>query len=396
MQKKYVRAVAIAISVLMTLSVLAGVLYPIVYASETEELQERLELAQNNLDNLGEELDRIEDEIASIEQSKQNTYAELKLLDTQIANLTEQISIITTVIDGLTEDIAVQEQLLEAAEKALLEQYELYKTRMRVMYEAGEASTLEILFSSDDFFDMLSKVEITNQIMEYDKNLYHDFQENVRLVEEAKAKLEADKAAQEEHKADLDASKASLESSVSAAEQMIKSLVAKQEESEEAQAEMYRQEELAAQAVAQLARELASSKIYVGGDFGWPLPMTYTDISSPYGYRTHPVTGVKNSFHYGTDFPAPGGTPIYTANTGEVIIAQFNSSYGYYVAVDHGGGKVTLYAHMSQMACSVGDTVVKGETIGYVGTTGSSTGNHLHYEIRINGEQVDPMSYYGG
>lgn len=126
--------------------------------------------------------------------------------------------------------------------------------------------------------------------------------------------------------------------------------------------------------------------------FCWPTP-GYTTITSPYGYRIHPITG-KLKFHSGVDIGAPGGTPIVAVADGTVTISVYSSSYGNYVEIDHGGGVRTRYAHMSKRLCKVGDTVTQGETIGLVGSTGNSTGNHCHFEVRINGTTYDPMQYF--
>lgn len=126
--------------------------------------------------------------------------------------------------------------------------------------------------------------------------------------------------------------------------------------------------------------------------FCWPTP-GYTTVTSPYGYRIHPITG-KLKFHSGVDIGAKGGTPIVAAADGTVTISVYSNSYGNYVEIDHGGGVRTRYAHMSKRLCKVGDTVTQGETIGLVGSTGNSTGNHCHFEVRINGTTYDPMQYF--
>ncbi len=126
--------------------------------------------------------------------------------------------------------------------------------------------------------------------------------------------------------------------------------------------------------------------------FCWPTP-GYTKITSPYGYRIHPITG-QLKFHSGIDIGAAGGTPTVAAMDGTVTISVYSNSYGNYVEIDHGGGVRTRYAHMSRRLCTVGDSVTQGETIGLVGSTGNSTGNHCHFEVRINGTTYDPMQYF--
>ena len=139
----------------------------------------------------------------------------------------------------------------------------------------------------------------------------------------------------------------------------------------------------------------ASSVVYNGnGQFGWPLPgySVGSGSGSKFGMRVHPVTGVYK-LHTGVDIPAPSGTPIYAAEAGKVITASYKGAYGNCVIIDHGGSYSTLYGHQSRIAVSVGETVSRGQVIGYVGTTGYSTGNHLHFEVRVNGTPQNPLSY---
>ena len=159
---------------------------------------------------------------------------------------------------------------------------------------------------------------------------------------------------------------------------------------------IYQETEAAAAAVTDLIRDLLASSdstISFGGSFFWPLPSNWTYVSSEFGYRTHPIYG-DYRFHSGIDIPASSGTSIYAAADGKIILAEFISGYGNTVMVDHGDGVVSLYGHMSGYGSfGVGSYVVGGDTIGYVGTTGASTGNHLHFEVRLDGSAVSPWNY---
>lgn len=388
MKQKHVKMVAIAISAMMLLSILAGILSP-VFAYENE-----LEQAQAELEEIERQAAAIEAELDQLAISKSNTYAQIEALDRQIETVNSQINATMKVIEELAEDIEVQEQLLAEAIVQLNEQYELFKTRMRVMYENGDASYLEILLSSSNFFDMLSNIEITNQIMQYDQDLFDSYTENAKQVEAAKLKLEEDKAEEEEQKASLDAQYQTLSASQAQSEKILSNLIAEEAEAEEMLLDAKAAEDEMIELVAELAKKLAGTDKYVGGELAWPLSLSYTSVSSPFGYRTHPVTGQAYSFHSGIDLPAPSGTEIKAANAGEIIVSTYSSGYGNYVMVDHGGGIVTLYAHMSKRNANVGDVVVKNQVIGYVGTTGMSTGNHLHFEVIVDGNHIDPMSYF--
>jgi murein DD-endopeptidase MepM/ murein hydrolase activator NlpD len=207
--------------------------------------------------------------------------------------------------------------------------------------------------------------------------------------------LEATEAELEASKTELDERKAELDTQITAAQQLVAEITAEESEYTAAKAELEAQEEAVTKQINQLLAQLAAQNTTVVSESGylWPLP-GYTSISSYFGYRTHPVTGQVNSFHGGIDIPAPKNTKILASRSGQVIISAYNSSYGNYVVLNHGNNQVTLYAHMNSRAVSVGDTVKQGQVIGYVGTTGSSTGYHLHFEVRINGTQVNPLQFF--
>ena len=166
------------------------------------------------------------------------------------------------------------------------------------------------------------------------------------------------------------------------------------EESQEAYEEMLALSNEIAKEIRQIQAANAASGTggHGTGVFTWPLPSQYRSVSSPYGMRTHPTTGVYK-MHTGIDLPAPSGTPIYAADDGVVIMARRNGAYGNCVIIDHGNNIATLYGHMSRIGTSNGASVKKGDVIGYVGTTGASTGNHLHFEVRKNGNHTSPWNY---
>lgn len=385
--RKHIRSLAMVLSVFMVFTASVVTFAPIAKATQSE-----LEAAELALEELKEESARLEAELESLVAEQAKAYTEKEALENQIANMIELITATELVIEELEKDIEVQTANLEAAEIKMENQYETFKTRIRVMYEGGNSTYLDIILASNSFMDMLSNYEIAKQIMDSDLSLFDEYTENARIVEQAKIALEENKLSQEEHKESLSYTKAQLDTDLAKVEVLMAQLEADEEAKLDALASASDAEDAMSEEIAELARQLAqSTTTYIGGEFLWP---TAGSITSYFGMRTHPITGEPSTMHKGIDIGAPGGQAILAANTGTVIVSTYSSSYGNYVMIDHGGGMVTTYAHMSQRLCSVGDVMVKGETIGLVGSTGWSTGNHLHFEIIKDGEHQDPMGYF--
>ena len=232
--------------------------------------------------------------------------------------------------------------------------------------------------------------------MEADRRMYDQYSTAREQSEEIQAEYQDVLGRLEEKNAEYELEKAELEKRIEEASQLIVEL----EEEIEHNTELYLQvvaEEQALEAniqqlIAEFERQEAAKNIQSTGTYIWPLP-GYTPGTRTYGYRTHPIYGDMR-FHSGQDIGAPSGTSIIAADSGVVSYCGWNGGYGNCVMINHGGGRVTLYAHMSAYNCSYGQTVNQGDTIGYVGSTGVSTGPHLHFEVRINGATVDPMQYF--
>lgn len=368
----------------------------------------------NKLAEIKTQKAEVERQLAAYQKDKEAYAGQIGTLNNKI-NLTEQqIAATEEVIQELTRSIAETNEELAKAEEKLAEKQALFETRIRVMYENGETSYMEVLLNSDSFSDMLSNMEIVSQIMEYDKNVVTEVQQMRDSIEQMKEKLESDHKQQKEHKGSLEAGKHELEadkaklktmmeqveSNMDSARKLAAQMDAEREQINAEIAELSRREAEAARKRTQEEKRKAAQQnsssshtaVFSGGSMRWPCP-NYSYISSEFGARVHPITGEWQSGHKGIDIASGKGNPILAAKSGTVVKSYLSSSYGNYVVVSHGGGLMTAYAHMSKRMVSVGDTVSAGQQIGTVGSTGNSTGNHLHFEVYVDGAVVNPMDY---
>ena len=261
------------------------------------------------------------------------------------------------------------------------------------MYENGDISYLEILFESDGLSDLYTRMYIIETIVEHDNKLITEYKERITQIEEAKKTIEVEMEEQVEARKILDEKQGLIKVRQDEQDAIVKSLSGDINELKRQEAEMIKAErQIQAQINAALSSSGQKSVTYTGsGKFILPLA-SYTRISSPYGYRIHPITGTRK-LHSGIDYAAPAGTPIYAADDGVVLTSGWINGYGYTITVNHGSGIVTLYAHCSSLIATAGQKVTKGQTIARVGTTGNSTGNHLHFEVKVNGVAQDPNKY---
>ena len=259
---------------------------------------------------------------------------------------------------------------------------------------------MEVFFDSESFGEMLNKADYIEMLSGYDRKKLDEYVEYANYVALCKESLEEEKSVLDEAKAAQEEEEASLNELIATKEQEIYQ-VSSDIQNKEAAIKEY-EADIAAQnetisalekAVAEERARLAAEqgRKYDGGVFTWPAP-SYTRISDDYGNRMHPVLGIQK-FHNGIDMAAPGGTPILAAYDGKVVAADYSSSMGNYVMIDHGDSLYTIYMHASALYVSKGQEVSKGAKIAAVGTTGRSTGNHLHFSVRLNGSYVNPWSY---
>ena len=373
------------------------------YAVTNESIrkkEEEIAAAKKEVSSLKSNLTDVEALKKELEQSKNDLAAYVVQLDNELSGIQAKIEQYNTLITEKEEQIVETTEELNEAVKQQEEQYESMKQRIKFMYEKGDTFYLELLFSSDGFSDMANKADYIEALSQYDKNKLDEYVETKEMVQLCKEKLEAEKEVLDEAKVAVEAEEANVSALISQTEEQIvsvssdistKEAAIKEYEAMIAQenAEIAALEKAVAEEKARLEAEQA--RVYNGGVFAWPCP-SYKRISDEYGNRIHPILGTQQ-FHNGLDMAAPGGSPILAAYDGDVVAAAYNGSMGNYIMIDHGSGLYTIYMHCSALHVSKGQTVSKGQKIAAVGSTGRSTGNHLHFSVRLNGSYVSPWNY---
>ena len=392
-----VAALAAFLALMMLLPMFTMVLEA-AQAADTSELEQQIREYQKQQADLAAQIKDLDRQLKSIAGDKAQALEQKRLLDRQISAKVQEIQ--------STESIIAQYDALIADEQAKLEdtqakeeiQYELFCKRVRAMEEAGTVSYWSILLDSADFADLLDRATFVSEIMEADNKIMDDLAALRKSIEAQKAELETSRADQQTQRDALVAQKKELDAKEADAAALVQKIQSQESEYQSSRDALKREEEeVEAQIIKkqkEIQAKIAAGQISFdpGTGWQWPVPGRYK-ITSTFGPRIHPITGLPGN-HTGTDVAAPKGTAILAARGGVVTISTYNNSYGNYVVVQHDNGIATLYAHMSSRAVSEGQIVTQGQTLGYVGSTGSSTGNHLHLEFRVNGKRQDALNYY--
>lgn len=408
MKKKAISIVCIILAFLMMLTLVVSVMGSLgalaaggqdqidALEQQKSELQSQQASIQTNIDDLVAQQADVIDQKAAMDEKNELARQEIELIN-------EQIDVYT----GLIQDKAEELEKAEAAEQA---QYDLYCKRVRAMEEEGSYTYLDILFQCRSLSDVLSAIDMISEIMDSDKRLFEEYKAARETTEQVKAEYEATLEQLGEKQETLEAEKADLEEQIAAAVEVINKLqddidAAKAEYAKAAAAEaaaqasinaiiaqMQAEEEAARQEAAQNNQQYTGTGSTATGTYIWPCPSS-TYVTSAFGMREHPLFGDERP-HSGIDIAGSAGSEVLAADSGTVAVATYSSSYGNYVTIYHSNGDYTLYAHMSSLAVSAGQSVTQGDVIGYVGSTGWATGPHLHFEIRVNGSTVDPLSYF--
>ncbi|MBO5057794.1 MAG: peptidoglycan DD-metalloendopeptidase family protein [Lachnospiraceae bacterium] len=405
--KRCKKALCLLLSLFLVLA--AGVKYQnTAYASELtndsiKQKEEEIQKAKEEKKSLQSGLTNVKELKKQLEASKTNLANYIEELDANLASIQAKIDELKTMISQKEEEIEQKTVELEEAVATQEAQYEAMKARIKFMYEKGDVLYLELVFQSESFGEMLNKAEYIEMLSAYDRKMLDEYVEQAEYVALCKEGLEEEKGVLEEAKKSVEAEEASLNELIAAKEQEITAVSSdiktKEAAIAEYEAEIASQNETIAaleKAVAEEKAKLAEeqNRKYDGGIFTWPAP-SYTRISDEYGYRMHPTLGIEK-FHNGIDMAAPGGSPILAAYDGKVVAAAYSSSMGNYIMIDHGDSLYTIYMHASALYVSKGTEVRKGDKIAAVGSTGRSTGNHLHFSVRLNGNYVNPRNYLGG
>ncbi|MBO4783200.1 MAG: peptidoglycan DD-metalloendopeptidase family protein [Lachnospiraceae bacterium] len=363
-----------------------------------KEKEAAISSARNEKNALAKGKTDVEKIKQSLEKSKADLSQYVTELDAQVVTIEDKIL-------DLKGQIAVKEKEIEQTKKDLEDaiatkdyQYECMKKRVKAIYEQGDNFYLELLLNSNGLGDFLNQMDYIEDLSKYDDRMFKEYQETVEYVtlceeqlEEEESLLQATKKAAEDEQAAVEALISEKEAEIAAVQDEI---VDQERAIREYEAEIAEQNATISELeriVAQEKKALENMRVYDGGAFCWPCP-AYKYVSSDFGNRIHPTLKI-NLFHNGVDLAAPAGSNILAAYDGEVVSASYTGAMGNYVMIDHGGGLYTVYMHASKLNVSEGQEVKRGDVIAFVGSTGRSTGNHLHFSVRSNGEYVSPWNY---
>ena len=399
-QKKILAVLAILLAVLMLLPTISMIVTSVDAITEAD-----INKLKNEAAALEQKRQGLSGQLSALKGNLNTAYNRKKLVEQEINVVNDQITNIENLIAQYDQLIAQAEIDLANAQEAEAIHFKNFCQRVRVMEEQGTVTYWQILFRSADFTDLLDRAMIISETVEYDNAVMASLKQARIDVENTKATLETARAEQMGAKATLDAYKVELSNKEAEIKGLLRELEAEKSEYEsdihELDAQIEAMDAEIAKKQKELEAQIAASKVQInyGSGYMWPLDGNYV-ITSLFGPRNHPITG-KYSNHGGTDVRANYGTKIKAARGGVVMTSEYHWSYGNYVVVVHDNGTSTLYAHMSKRAVKAGQTVTQGQVLGYVGSTGSSTGNHLHYEIRTTNSsgklvRVDALKYYKG
>lgn len=438
--KTVISIIAIILAILMALSLVVSVLPTIANAEVT---QEDIDELQAEKEALAKKSGSLQEEIKELKALESTALEQKRALAEQIEYAQEQIELTSEQIELYNQMIASKKAEVDAAKEVEEIQLEKYRSRIRAMEENGKIGVLGVILQSSSLSELLTAIDDIQLVMESDKLLEDQYIEAREKHEEKLGEFQKEKALYDAKKEELEEEEKALNTQIEETNAMLEELAAQIEEAEAAYEAALRAEAAAAASVSNLlqqyyAEQLAANIAAQGpvdngtagaetpaGETGsteagntdtgtttggstvatassgfiWPVPgMPFgMRITSRYGNRYHPISG-KYTFHTGIDIDGYNmqGSPVVASAGGVVAIAGYDGGYGNYVVIDHGGGIATLYAHLCSISVSKGQSVSQGQTVGGIGTTGSSTGVHCHFEVRVNGSTVDPLGYLPG
>ena len=436
------------LALVLVLGLAAGFLPTSADAASSSELKQQLNALKQQKSNLEAEIRNLRNQISENSSEIENMVAEKNVIDQEIFLLYQQIDNINNQIATYSMLIADKQEELVAAEANYAELLEDNKERIQAMEEEGEVTYWSVLFQANNFADLLDRLNMVQEIAAADKRRLDALNEAAKVVADAKAVLEEEKVGLEETKQTLDDTQQELEAKREEADELLVELVNRGMEYEAlvAMSESAKEQPLldiakkedgdddssyrewlatsippttnrkghseteatmattpttdtepgdtttATEPEETKATEATVPETTAPATVTWRVPISYTAVTSRFGPRTAPTAGAS-TYHYGVDLAAPKGRPIYATRSGTVSIATYDSSCGYYVQINHGDGYKSIYMHMTNYVVSKGQTVSQGQVIGYCGSTGISTGYHLHFGISKNGSYVNPANY---
>ncbi len=383
------------VAALLTGVVLCGT--PAFIMAEDEDLTNQLDSIQQQVNQQNAIKSDAETVIGSVSE-------QLRQIEGQLRQATTELNTITDQRVAVENDITLNERQLAEAQKRLEGREAVFYKRVRDIYINGRLSYLDVVIGSKDFSDFANRLEVLKRIIDSDINLISEIKKERAQIEAHKKKLEEDRAKLvelekaalakqaeiEQKKAERNVVLQKAQNDRAVAMQAIEELNASSAQISAMLKERQAARAAAAAAAAQSAGQGSSYTWVQGtGQLGWPVS---GEITSPYGYRVHPIWGTT-IYHSGIDIGVDEGTPVHAADSGVIVWSGWMGGYGYAVVIDHGNGLSTLYGHNSELAVDEGQSVSKGQVVAYAGSTGNSTGPHVHFEVRENGDPVDPMGY---
>lgn len=377
-------------------------------ASATEKIDQQLSQLKKKKADMQQKANDAQNQITQVQNEKEQTTQDMKTIIAQVNEASKKLTELNNQIDDVSDQLQENAKQLDDAEARVVSRDQMLKSRVRLMYMNGFVSYMDVLMSATSFSDFLNRLEALKSIVNQDKEILEANKKDRDTVEQKKHETEQQLEQVKGLYAEADATRTALQVKEKEKEVKIASLTKQEkvledisEESEQQMIAMAKQEAdlqakkraAAAAAAAASKTKVASPFTYSGGKFGYPLE-TQGVLTSDFVNRINPVTG-KSENHKGIDLAVPKGTEIRAAENGSVIYASWMSGYGNCVIIDHGNGVWTIYGHIMNDGIYVkkGDTVKRGQRIAGVGSTGQSTGNHLHFEVRINDKPVDPKPY---
>lgn len=345
---------------------------------------------QEQSSELAEQLNQSNNRLQAVQDELSQNMQQLQEVDEQMAQSQEEINTINIRVDELMKQIQQNEEKLEKTQKEFDNLQEVLNARLIAIYKAPKLQNLQILLKSKKLSDFISNYYLLKELIEYDTNLLETAKKQKEEIETTKLVL-AEKKKQIVLDKQTQQKKTQVLANIKTMREYYIKKLSVEELELQTQIDEYNSRVSEIEAEIKLLALNSISGDYIGGAIIWPVP-GYTEITSQYGMRVHPITGAYK-LHTGVDIGAPIGAKFVAAANGIVVKATYNSAYGNMVIIDHGGGVQTLYAHGSEIIAQVGQTIASGDEVLKVGSTGYSTGPHAHFEIRVNGQTINPLNF---